>query len=41
MSSSYKFLVFKLSVLRKAGKIIREVRPFRESEKGSELGVVT
>ena len=41
LSSSYKFLVFKLSVLRKAGKIIREVRPFRESEKGSELGVVT
>ena len=38
---SSSFLVFKLSVLRKVGKIIREMRPFRESEKGSGLGVVT
>ena len=38
---SSSFLVFKLSVLRKVGKIIREMRPRRESEKGSELGVMT
>ena len=38
---SSSFLVFKLSVLRKVGKIIREMRLCRENEKGSELGVMT
>ena len=38
---SSSFLVFKLSVLRKVAKIIREMRPCRENEKGSELGVMT
>ena len=33
--------VFKFSALRKVGKTIREMRPRRESEKGSELGVMT
>ena len=38
---SSSFLVFKLSVLRKVGKMTREMRPCRENEKGSELGVMT
>ena len=38
---SSSLLVFKFSALRKVGKTIREMRPRRESEKGSELGVMT
>ena len=37
---SSSFLVFKLSVLRKVGIIIKEIKLCRENEKASELGGV-